>query len=66
MIQIAFEAVDLDSDGVIDFEEFCKWYKIRGANHATTEVIIVLNLTAVKLNKKCYSKVPIFHQDFCK
>ena len=47
MIQIAFETVDLDSDGVIDFEEFCNWYKIRGANHATTEVRIVLFLTAV-------------------
>ena len=35
---VAFETIDLDGDGLIDYDEFCKWYELRCADHGTTKV----------------------------
>ena len=35
---VAFDHIDLDGDGLINYDEFCKWYELRCANHTTTKV----------------------------
>ena len=41
MVKAGFDSVDTDGDGVIDYDEFNKWYEIRSASQETTEVCII-------------------------
>ena len=41
MVKVGFDSVDTDSNGVIDYDEFNKWYEIRSASQETTEVCII-------------------------